>query len=155
MSTKVEAAQLATCSGVDVVVASGHEPDILVRLDGGERVGTLFPASGSKLESRKRWMASGLASQGRITVDKGAVRALKKGTGSLLPAGVVEVRGVFKRGDIVDVVGEDGVRIASGIVNYDAGDVKKVQGRHSDHMASVLDHLYGDEIIHRNNMVVV
>jgi len=155
MSTKVEAARLATCSGVDVVVASGHEPDVLLRLDAGERIGTLFPASSSKRESRKRWMASGLASHGRITVDRGAVRALQKATGSLLPAGVVGVTGVFGRGDIVDVVAEDGVRVASGIANYDSADVKKVQGRHSDQMAAVLEHFYGDEIVHRNNMVVL
>ncbi len=155
MATKIEAARLATCSGVDVVVASGHEPDVLLRLDSGERIGTLFPASSSRLESRKRWMASGLASHGRIVVDRGAVRALKGGAGSLLPAGVVDVSGVFHRGDIVDVVAEDGARVASGIVNYDSSDVKKVQGRHSDYMSEALEHVYGDEIIHRNNMVVL
>lgn len=155
MSTKVEAAKLATCSGIDVVVSSGRESDVLLRLDSGERLGTLFPASSSKLESRKRWMASGLASRGRITVDKGAVRALKRGTGSLLPAGIVGVSGVFHRGDIVEVVDEDGGRVASGIVNYDSGDVRKVQGKHSDVMAELVDRVYGDEIVHRNNMVVL
>jgi glutamate 5-kinase len=155
MSTKVEAARLATCSGVDVVVASGHEPDVLLRLDAGERIGTLFPASSTKLESRKRWMASGLASNGRITIDVGAVRALKKGSGSLLAAGIVGVTGTFRRGDIVDVIAEDGVRVASGIANYDSEDVRKVRGQHSDRMVQVLEHLYGDEIVHRNNMVVV
>jgi glutamate 5-kinase len=155
MSTKVEAAKLATCSGVDVVVASGHEPSVLLRLDSGERVGTLFPAPSSKIESRKRWMASGLASHGRIIVDRGAVRALTKGTGSLLAAGIVAVTGVFRRGDIVDVVSEDGSRVASGIANYDSDDVRKVQGKHSDAMATALDRLFGDEIVHRNNMVVL
>lgn len=155
MSTKIEAARLATCSGIDVVVASGRERDVLLRLDEGERLGTLFPATTSKLESRKRWMASGLASNGRITIDKGAVRALKKGTGSLLPAGIVNVSGVFNRGDIVDVLGEDGIRVASGIVNYDSVEVRKIQGKHSDLMAGLLDRLYGEEVIHRNNMVVM
>lgn len=155
MSTKVEAAKLATCSGIDVVIASGHEPEVLSRLDAGERIGTLFPASSSKLESRKRWMASGLASHGRIVVDDGAVRAMKKGAGSLLPAGVVSVSGMFRRGDIVDVVAQDGTRVASGIVNYDSADVKKVQGQRSECMAGTLDHLYGAEIVHRNNMVVL
>ena len=155
MSTKIEAARLATCSGIDVVVAGGMVPDVLIRLDAGERVGTLFPASSSKLESRKRWMASGLACHGRIMVDKGAVQALSKGTGSLLPAGVVGVDGAFRRGDIVDVVSESGSRVASGIANYDSDDVRKVQGKHSDIMATVLDRLYGDEIVHRNNMVVL
>jgi len=155
MATKVEAARLATSSGVDVVVANGREVDVLLRLDAGERIGTLFPASSSKLESRKRWMASGLATHGRVIVDEGAILALRKSAGSLLPAGIVSVSGVFSRGDIVDVVAVDGGRVASGIVNYDSSDVERVRGRRSDCMAEVLDHVYGDEIIHRNNMVVL
>ncbi len=154
MHTKIEAARLATSSGVDVVIASGYEANALLRLDDGERIGTLFPATSSKLESRKRWMASGLASHGRIVVDNGAVRALKKATGSLLPAGIVALHGTFGRGDIVDIVSERGERVASGIVNYDCADVRKVQGLHSDRIPEVLEHAYGDEIIHRNNMVV-
>lgn len=155
MSTKVEAARVATCSGIDVVIADGRVSDVLLKLDSGERIGTLFPAATSKLESRKRWMASGLASRGRLVIDRGAVRALRQGAGSLLPAGVVGVKGSFKRGDIVDVIDEDTVRIAAGIVNYDSSEVRKVQGRHSNEMAVLLEHLYGDEIVHRNNMVVV
>ena len=80
---------------------------------------------------------------------------MRKGAASLLPAGVVSVTGVFKRGDIVDVVAQDATRVASGIVNYDSADVRKVQGQHSEYMAGALEHLYGDEIIHRNNMVVL
>ncbi len=155
MATKVEAARLATCSGVEVVVAAGREPDVLLRLDSGERIGTLFVAPASRLESRKRWMASGLASHGRIVVDRGAVSALKKGTGSLLPAGVTAVQGSFKRGDIVDIVADGGIRIASGIVNYDSGDVDRIRGRRTDQMTGLLEHVYGDEVVHRNNMVVL
>jgi len=155
MATKVEAARLATCSGVEVVVAGGREPDVLLRLDSGERLGTLFAASASRLESRKRWMASGLASHGRIVVDRGAVSALKKGTGSLLPAGVTAVEGAFKRGDIVDIVGDGGARIASGIVNYDSRDVETIRGQHTGRLAELLEHVYGDEIVHRSNMVVL
>ncbi len=155
MATKVEAARLATCSGVEVVVAAGREPDVLLRLDAGERLGTLFATPSSRLESRKRWMASGLASHGRIVVDRGAVSALKKGTGSLLPAGVVRVDGLFGRGDIVDIVGDTGVRIASGIVNYDSIDVERIRGQHTDRIGELLEHVYGDEVVHRNNMVVL
>jgi len=155
MATKVEAARLATCSGVEVGVAAGREPDVLLRLDSGERIGTLFVAPASRLESRKRWMASGLASHGRIVVDRGAVSALKKGTGSLLPAGVTAVQGSFKRGDIVDIVADGGIRIASGIVNYDSGDVDRIRGRRTDQMTGLLEHVYGDEVVHRNNMVVL
>jgi len=155
MATKVEAARLATCSGVEVVVAAGREPDVLLRLDSGERLGTLFTASASRLESRKRWMASGLASHGHIVVDSGAVSALKKGTGSLLPAGVTAVEGTFRRGDIVDIIGDGRTRIASGIVNYDSGDVEKIRGQRTGRLTELLEHVYGDEIVHRNNMVVL
>lgn len=155
MVTKVEAARLATCSGVDVVVANGREPDVLRRLDAGESVGTLFAASVSRLESRKRWMLSGLASHGRVIVDGGAVRALKRGTGSLLPAGVTSVVGRFQRGDIVDIAAEDGSRVASGMVNYSSEDLERIKGQHSERIADVLEHTYGDEVVHRSNMVVL
>jgi glutamate 5-kinase len=155
MSTKVEAAKLATCSGVDVLIANGREANILLRIDDGEVTGTLFVASASKLESRKRWMLSGLACQGRVIVDAGAARAIKRGAGSLLPAGVVAVKGFFGRGDIVDVVGADGSRIATGFANYASLDVDKIMGQHSDRIADVLGYSYGDEIVHRNNMVVL
>ncbi len=155
MVTKVEAARLATCSGVDVIVANGREPDVLLRIDAGESVGTLFAASVSKLESRKRWILSGLASHGRVIVDAGAVRALRKRTGSLLPAGVISVVGRFDRGDIVDISAEDGARVASGIVNYCSEDLERIKGQHSERIADVLGHAYGDEIVHRSNMVVL
>ena len=155
MSTKVEAAKLATCSGVDVLIANGREANILLRIDDGEVTGTLFVASTSKLESRKRWMLSGLACQGRVVVDAGAARAIKRGAGSLLPAGVVAVKGLFGRGDIVDVVGADGSRIAIGFANYASLDVDKIMGQHSDRITDVLGYSYGDEIVHRNNMVVL
>ena len=155
MVTKVEAARLATSSGVDVIVANGHEPDVLRRLDAGESIGTLFAASVSKLESRKRWLLSGLASHGRVIVDGGAVRALRKGTGSLLPAGVTSVLGRFARGDIVDIGAEDGARVASGIVNYSSEDLGRIMGQHSERIADVLEHSYGDEVVHRSNMVVL
>ena len=155
MSTKIEAAKLATCSGVDVLIANGREPNILLRVDDGEVTGTLFVATGSKLESRKRWMLSGLACQGRVVIDAGAVRAMKRGAGSLLPAGVVEVTGSFRRGDIVDVVTVDGSRIATGIANYSSEDVERIRGQHSNQIADLLGYSYGDEIVHRNNMVVL
>ena len=154
MATKLEAAKLAVCSGVEVVVANGREPNVLRRLDEGENVGTLFTCAGNKVESRKRWMLSGLASHGAIVVDVGAVRALRKGTGSLLPAGVISIRGRFERGDIVDISAADGTCIASGIVNYDSEELDLIKGEHSDRIADVLGHAYGDDVVHRNNMVM-
>ncbi|MFW6103086.1 MAG: PUA domain-containing protein, partial [Chloroflexota bacterium] len=118
-------------------------------------IGTRFLASATRLESRKRWLASGLALHGAIVVDEGAVRALRCGSGSLLPAGVKAVKGQFTRGDTVEICSEGGERIASGIVNYDAEDVRAVMGHHSHEMADLVADVFGDEIVHRNNMVVL
>jgi glutamate 5-kinase len=154
MATKVEAARLATSSGVNVVIADGREPDILVRISQGEDIGTLFPAQVSKMESRKRWMLSGLASKGRVTVDKGAVSALKDHNKSLLPAGLMKAEGKFQRGDIVDILNEKGKRIGCGIANYSSSDLAIIAGKHSDEIGSLLGYDYGDEVVHRNNMVI-
>jgi len=155
MATKVEAAKVATCSGIDVVIANGREHNILLRVDDGEATGTRFVAAANRMESRKRWMASGLACQGRIVVDAGAQRAVGGGAGSLLPAGIVEVQGSFDRGDIVDIVGARGRRVASGIANYSARDIESIKGHHSDRISEILGYSYGDEVVHRNNMVVL
>jgi glutamate 5-kinase len=155
MITKIEAAKLATSSGVAVVIADGWEPDILIRISNGEERGTLFPPRVNKMESRKRWMLSGLASKGKIMVDKGAVLAVKEQNRSLLPAGVVGVEGDFERGDIVDVFDRQGNHIACGICNYGSTDVAVIKGAHSNRIPSLLGHEYGDELIHRNNMVIL
>jgi len=154
MTTKVEAARLATCSGVNVIIADGREPDVLVKISQGEDTGTLFPAQANKMESRKRWMLSGLASKGKIMVDKGAVSALKERNKSLLPAGVIKAEGKFRRGDIVDILDDKGKRIGCGIANYSSSDLASIGGKHSDTIASLLGYDYGDEVIHRNNMAI-
>jgi glutamate 5-kinase len=154
MATKIEAAKLATSSGVNVVIADGREPDVLVRISQGEDIGTFFPAQVSKMESRKRWMLSGLASKGKVTVDKGAVSALKEHNKSLLPAGVVKADGKFQRGDIVDILNEKGKCIGCGIANYSSSDLAIIGGKHSDEIGSLLGYDYGDEVVHRNNMVI-
>ena len=155
MATKLESARLATASGVDVVIASGLEGDVLPRLIGGERIGTYFPATGSKVESRKRWMLSGLSNRGGIVVDEGASRALVRHHRSLLPAGVQNVHGSFERGDIVSVIDPGRNQIAAGIVNYDSNELGKIKGTQSGAIEAVLGHHYGDEAVHRNNMVVL
>jgi len=155
MITKIEAARLATCSGVNVVIADGREHDILVRVSQGEDTGTFFPAQVNKMESKKRWMLSGLASKGKVMVDKGAVSALKEHNKSLLPAGVIKAEGKFHRGDIIDILDEKGKRIGYGISNYSSSDLAIIGGKHSDSIPSLLNYDYGDEAVHRNNMVVL
>mgnify|MGYP001046308967 CR=1 FL=1 len=153
MITKIEAAKLATSSGTSVIIAHGQEPDVLLRISRGEDVGTLFPTQVNKMESKKRWMLSGLASKGKLIVDRGAAVALKEQNKSLLPAGVVEIDGDFQRGDIVDILDKQGNHIGYGISNYSSADVLIIKGAHSDKISSLLGYEYGDEAIHRNNMV--
>jgi len=154
MATKIEAARLATSSGVNVIIADGREPDILVRIIQGEDIGTFFPAHVNKLESKKRWMLSGLASKGKITIDEGAKVALIKQNKSLLPPGIMKAEGDFHRGDIVDILDKQGNRIGCGISNYSSSDLVIIGGEHSDKILSLLGYDYGNEVVHRNNMVM-
>ena len=155
MTTKIQAAKLATASGTAVVVANGSEPDLLLRLVNGESIGTMFLPATDKLESRQRWILSGLATKGKLVVDSGAAAALSKGNKSLLPAGIKGVEGSFKRGDAVDIVNEAGDRIACGITNYSAADIEKIKGARSDKIEGLLGHGYGDAVVHCDNIVVI
>jgi glutamate 5-kinase len=155
MITKLQAAKLAAAGGTDVVIADGRERDVLERLAAGEAIGTLFTATGDRMESRKRWMLSGLAARGKIVVDAGAARALRSGGKSLLPAGVQDIEGPFERGDTVPIFDHDGHRIAVGITNYGHEDASAIRGIHSDKIAETLGHEFGAELVHRNNLVVL
>ncbi|MDP7577967.1 MAG: glutamate 5-kinase [SAR202 cluster bacterium] len=155
MATKLEAARLATASGVNVVIAGGRTPDVITLLAKGDDIGTTFPACSTKMESRKRWMLSGLSNKGEINVDDGAARALIDNNRSLLPAGIKEVRGNFSRGDIITIIATEGNEIAAGISNYNSVDLAKIAGTKSDLISELLGHDYGEEAIHRNNMVLL
>jgi len=154
MVTKIEAAKLATASGVTVVVADGREPDIAPRLVAGEAIGTRFLPTTSKLESRQRWMLSGLSTRGKLVVDAGAATALKK-QGSLLAAGIKQVEGRFEQGDIVNIYSPDGSRLGCGITNYSSADIEIIKGAYSGEIATLLGYDYGSEVVHRNNLVVL
>ena len=154
MVTKLQAARLATSSGTEVVIASGREPDVLLRLVAGEATGTLFPAAADRLESRKRWILSGLAIRGSLVVDDGAERALRERKTSLLPAGVKEVCGAFARGETIEVVTASGKRLGSGIANYSSQDMDLIKGAKSTEITALLGYDYGAEAVHRDNLVV-
>jgi glutamate 5-kinase len=155
MVTKIEAAKLATSSGVAVIIANGREPDIILRLAAGEAVGTYFSPATSKLESRQRWMLSGLSTKGKLVVDSGAAVALRKQNRSLLAAGIVEVDGDFERGDTVNIYDPQGARLGCGITNYSSADIEVIKGKHSRGIATLLGYDYGSEVVHRNNLVVL
>jgi glutamate 5-kinase len=155
MVTKIEAARLATASGVTVVIANGSEKDVLLRAARGETIGTRFLPVKSKLDSRERWLLSGLCTRGKLTVDDGAVLALKKKNCSLLAAGITEVEGNFQRGDIVDICDSKGAKLGSGITNYTSIEVQAIKGAHSENINNLLGYDSGSEVVHRNNLVVL
>jgi glutamate 5-kinase len=154
MATKIQAAKLATGGGADMFIVAGKEPDVLVRLAGGEQIGTYFPAAADRMESRKRWMLTGLSVKGTVIVDEGAARVLRERKTSLLPAGVRDVQGSFQRGDAVAIAGPDG-RIACGIANYSSEDIARIQGLRSERIEETLGHHYGSEVVHRDNLVLL
>ena len=153
MATKLQAAKLATSSGTNVIICNGLEPDILLRLAKGEQIGSLISATNSKLESRKRWMLSGLSTKGQIVVDNGAVEVVWNENRSLLPAGVTHVRGEFERGDIVAILDDSNKQFAVGITNYKSADLEKIKGHRSKNIESLIGHEFGEEVVHKNNMV--
>ncbi|MHB8105350.1 MAG: glutamate 5-kinase [Dehalococcoidales bacterium] len=155
MITKIEAAKLATESGVRVVIANGREPDIITRLAAGEPAGTHFLSAVDHLESRQRWMLSGLCTKGKLTIDSGAALALKKQNRSLLAAGIKSVEGKFGRGDIVEIYDAEGIQIGCGITNYSSGDTGIIKGAQSDKIGSLLSFDYGPEVVHRNNLALL
>jgi len=155
MITKLQAAKLATGGATDMFIAKGSEPDVLLRIAEGHNPGTHFPAAVDRMESRRRWMLTGLSVKGSVVVDEGAARALVEKKTSLLPAGVKDVEGKFKRGDAVAVVGPDGVRIACGIANYAADEIMRIRGQRSDKIEELLGHQYGGEVVHRDNLVLL
>ncbi|MSQ10362.1 MAG: glutamate 5-kinase [Dehalococcoidia bacterium] len=155
MVTKLQAAKLATASGVAVIIANGQEPDVLLRLADGEPLGTLFSAASSRMESRKRWMLAGLTRRGSVQVDSGAAAALRNRNTSLLPAGIAGVVGEFRRGDVVALNDAAGAPVAYGIVNYDSDDLVRVKGLHSGQIQEVLGRHFGDEVVHRDNLMLL
>lgn len=155
MTTKLQAAEIARRAGADVVIAAGHAPEVILRVVGGEELGTRFPALKSPLESRKRWIATGPRPTGGLVVDAGAADALQARGGSLLPAGVTAVEGTFERGDTVRLVGPGGQVLARGIVRYDSRDVERIRGCHSDEIAARLGYAYGPVVIHRDDLILV
>ncbi len=155
MSAKLAAIKVAAASGVTVCLAGGREPHVVERLASGERLGTYFAPTASKMESRKRWMLSGLSTRGRIVVDAGAAEALRAHKRSLLPAGVRDVEGDFRRGDIILVVDQAGERIACGVTGYSAADVKAIRGLRSNRIEEALGYRFSEEVLHRNNMALL
>ncbi len=155
MYTKLAAADIALPAGIPMVIASGGEDRVVRRVVEGEHLGTLFLPAQEGRHGRKRWIASGARPQGVLVIDDGAVLALKDRGGSLLPSGVIAVRGDFSRGQIVSIQGIHGEEVARGLVNYDSSDVLAILGRQTDEIESLLGERDFDEVVHRDNLVVL
>ena len=155
MVTKLSAANIARHAGIDVIIAAGQEPNVILRAARGESVGTRFVALESRPESRKRWILAGPRPAGQVIVDDGAARALCHRGRSLLPAGIVEVEGKFDRGDTVTIVDTQHHELARGLTAYGSHDLHQIAGAKSHEIAERLGYTYGDEAVHRNNLVVL
>ena len=155
MLTKVIAAKRAARSGAHTVIASGHEENVLVRLVDGEHVGTLLRAATPPLAARQQWMADHLQMRGRLTLDAGAIKALRDMQSSLLPIGVIAVNGEFERGEVVGCCDESGREIARGLVNYSASEARRIVCTPSSEIEKKLGYVDEPELIHRDNLVVL
>lgn len=154
MVTKVLAARTAARSGANTIIAAGQEPGVIAKLHRGEITGTLLTADSDVLVSRKQWLA-GIRAEGSLTLDDGAVQVLLEDGRSLLPIGVTAVEGEFERGDMVSCVDRSGREVARGLVNYDHTDTRRIIGRSSDELDDILDVWNDEELIHRDQMVVI
>ena len=155
MLTKILAAKRAAGSGANTVVASGREPDVLTRLAAGEAIGTQLMARTARLAARKQWMADHLQVRGHVVIDDGAVAKLTAGGKSLLPIGVVDVQGVFARGEVIACVNLAGREVARGITNYSSAETRLIHRRPSMDIESILGYMLQPELIHRDNLVLV
>ena len=155
MKTKVLAAQKAALSGCSTLIASGSEPDVLTRLFAEENLGTLLTADCEPLAARKQWIANQLNTKGQLTLDNGALTALKDTGSSLLPIGATSVNGTFERGDIIDCLNMQGHLIARGLVNYSSEECEQILGVASRDIEKKLGYIDTPELIHRDNLVIL
>ena len=156
MATKIRAARMAGATGVHTHIANGFEPDSVLRVLAGEVVGThVVPPATARLSSRKRWIGYALKARGEICVDNGAKRALTTQGRSLLPSGIVAVSGTFFFGDAVYCVDTNAHRFAQGLVNYSAAELQAIRGQHTSRIEPILGTKAYDEVIHRDNLVLL
>jgi len=155
MLTKILAARRAARSGAHTVIVSGREPDVLARLAAGEPLGTHLIARQAPLAARRQWLADHLQVGGELVLDDGAARALREGGKSLLPIGVVEVRGEFQRGEVVGCVDATGRDLARGLVNYSADEARRIARHASSEIEGILGYVDEPELIHRDNLALL
>jgi glutamate 5-kinase len=154
MKTKIEAARIAMCSGVIMIIADGRAPGVLADVVNGKPMGTRFLPDQCSLSSKKRWIAFGMPVRGTVHVNDGARLMLIEKGKSLLSAGVVDISGNFQTGDLLAIADDTGNCFARGFVNYSAAELRQIKGRRSDEIEDILGYKDFDEVIHRDNMVI-
>jgi glutamate 5-kinase len=155
MFTKIQAAGMASKAGIATVIAHGRTRDVITRVLAGEELGTLFLPQRGRLAKRKHWIAFVLRPKGGLKIDQGAHEALLKRGKSLLASGIIEVCGRFDRGDAVDILSSRETPIARGLSNYSSSDLERIKGLKSSAIEDKLGYRYLDEIVHRDNLVIL
>ena len=155
MESKLKAADIVASGGGSSFIGPGREQEILQKLFSGQPIGTFFLPKKERIKGRKNWIASVLKPKGEILLDEGACRALTRHNRSLLPSGVKSVQGEFGVGDAVHCLNPDGKKIAVGLISYSSSDSKKIIGHHSNMIESLLGYTDGEELIHRDNIVLL
>ncbi len=155
MRTKVEAVNILNKVGISTLIVKGRDPNIIERVVMGEPLGTLFVPNGARLKGKKGWMGTTAKPRGWLKLDSGAVNAMLKRGKSLLPSGVVSVGGNFRFGDVVEILNTQGVAFGRGLANYSCDDAARIAGKQTGEIASILGSKDYDEIIHRNNFVLI
>ncbi len=155
MITKILAAKRAARSGAATIIVSGREENVLMRMASGEAIGTELLSDAEPMHAREKWIADHLRSDGAISVDAGAAKAIRERNTSLLPVGVTAVHGEFLRGDVVSCLSPEGEEIARGIVNYSSGEVRQISGVQSEEVSSILGFVAHPEVIHKDNLTLI
>jgi glutamate 5-kinase len=155
MASKLEAAKICCAAGITCIFANGRTSNILLKLLDGQNIGTLFLPQKKQLVAKKRWIQFSAKVNGQIMVDEGAKEALIAKNKSLLPKGVIKLRGNFALGDIVSILDNQNREFARGLVNYSSGELNKIKGQKSDQIKPILGYKYYDEAIHRDNLVIL
>ena len=155
MATKIKAASVVTDAGIPLVIANGRDEDILIKVISGENVGTLFIPKLNKMTARKRWIAFSTRPKGAVVVDSGAKRALAEKEKSLLSSGIIGVEGKYEATDIISIKDDKGIEFARGLVNYSSEEIQVIKGAKSRQIEAMLGYKYYDEVIHRDNLVII
>ena len=155
MASKLRAARIATSAGENVIIANGSDDRVLDKIIAGDEVGTLFLAEGRAVDSRKRWIGWSANPAGKLLLDDGACRAIASNGRSLLAVGITGIEGRFAKGDVVMLCNSKGQEFARGLINYSYGEMQKILGQPTERIAELLGHCPYDEVVHRNNLVVM